>query len=563
MKKNKKDNKVKLNATDVALICGMLHLDCGKMIKYEKKILKNNPSLRETIDLIGKDTKTYLAVMIGYHISKIEKINKKKKKAIAKSRKSNKKNQAKDEAYWQTKTNRNFDCNTDSLFDSELPPLGTLPIDNKADDKSVGEAVSSEPIRRVSPIYFTGAARVISVYESEPGIRVAGCMVCSGMLKVNTKAQVIRNDRIICEGTITKLKRFKNEVDEVNRGFETGVVIDNCGDIRHNDFVVCFDVPDADSTVNTDNSKADAANDVKPQDKQLDDDPVDKDASSEIIYRADPEDLIGKATVSDVICIGRRTVVADCMVYDGKLKVHTKAQVIRDGRVVYEGTIVKLNNHDDYVNEVCSGRKAAVAIGDFSDYKINDIIDCFEDKAEDEDSAANTDNDNTTLQPVDETTPTQYTVPKFIDGGRYKILITNVDTENNTYTYLDLGEYHDTTPAMAPTILSSLGAICEEDCCKLAEKFGIEPNRVSYGTDAISVDLPTKSQLDVLKSMYNDLNLNDSTLEKYLFEKPLLVYDAFGIDRHKSRTALMPNGELTKRQCNWHAVVIPSVTIEF
>ena len=561
MKKNKKNTTTKLNATDVALICGMLHLDCGKMVKYEKKILKNNPSLRETIDLIGKDTKTYLAVMIGYHISKIEKVNKKKKKAIAKSRKSNKKNQAKDEFYWQTKTNRNFAGNTDNLFDSELPPLGTLPTDNKADDKSVGEDISSEPIRRVSPIYFTGAARVISVYESEPGIRVAGCMVCSGMLKVNTKAQVIRNDRIICEGTITKLKRFKNEVDEVNRGFETGVVIDNCGDIRHNDFVVCFDVePDADSTVNTDNSKANAANDVKPQDKQLDD-PVSKDASSEIIYRADPEDLIGKATVSDVICIGRRTVVADCMVDDGKLKVHTKAQVIRDGRVVYEGAIVNLNNHDGYVNEVCSGRKAAVAIGGFIDYKINDVIECFEDKAEDKDSAANTDNDNTTLQPVDEIRPTKYTVPKYIEGGDFKILVTDVDIDNGKLTYLDLGECSNVTPACASSVLSATELIGEANHCEIAEKFGIEPEYVNSGVDHIRTELPTKDQIETLKDV--DIWRFDTVLSNRLTDMPILIDDGTEEGKCKSRTALMPNGKLAKRQSNWHAVLVPSVTIEF
>lgn len=447
-KNKKKNNKVKLSATDTALLCGVLHLDCGKMVKYEKKILKNNPALRETIDLIGKDTKAYLALMIGYHIAKIEKINKKKKKAVAKSRKSSKKCQAKDEFYWQTETNRNFAGNTDGLFDMELPPLGILPTDNndktvaavnttanneKSQDKQpddkpvgpVGKDANSEPIRRVSPFDVIGAARIFSVYESEPGIRVAGCIVCSGKLKVNTKAQVIRNGRVICEGTITKLKRFKDEVDEVNRGFETGVVLDNCDDIRHNDFIECFEAePDTDSTVNTDN-------------------------------------------------------------------------------------------------------------------------------------------DNTILQPVDKTVPNQYTVPQFINGDHFKILVTDVDTENNTLTYLDLGEYSNTTPAKAPAALSAIGAISEEDHRKLAEDFGIDPEWVSTGIDDIRTELPTKKQLETLKDMYNGLNINDDTLKGYLFENPLLVYDIFGDDGCESRTVMLPNGELTKRQSNWHAVVIPSVTIEF
>lgn len=447
-KNKKKNNKVKLSAADTALLCGVLHLDCGKMVKYDKKIIKNNPDLRKMMNLIGKDTKAYLALMIGYHIAKIEKINKKKKKVVAKSRKSNKKCQAKDEFYWQTETNRNFAGNTDGLFDLELPPLGTLPsdINNKAeaavnttantekpqdkqsDDKPVcpvGKDANSEPIRRVSPFDVIGAARIFSVYESEPGIRVAGCIVCNGKLKVNTKAQVIRNGRVICEGTITKLKRFKNEVDEVNRGFETGVVLDNCDDIRHNDFIECFEAePDTDSTVNTDN-------------------------------------------------------------------------------------------------------------------------------------------DNTILQPVDKTVPNQYTVPQFINGDHFKILVTDVDTENNTLTYLDLGEYSNTTPAKAPAALSAIGAISEEDHRKLAEEFGIDPEWVATGIDDIRTELPTKKQLETLKDMYNGLNINDDTLKGYLLDNPLLVYDIFGDDGCESRTVMLPNGELTKRQSNWHAVVIPSVTIEF
>mgnify|MGYP004582848681 CR=1 FL=1 len=441
MKKNKKDNKVKLNATDVALICGMLHLDCGKMLKYEKKILKNNPALRETIDLIGKDTKTYLAVMLGYHIAKIEKVNKKKKKSIAKSRKSNKKCQAKDEFYWQTETNRNFAGNTDSLFDSELPPLGILPSD------------------------------------------------------INNKAEAA--------------------------------------------------------------AKNTTANNEKSQDKLSDDKPVGEDAGSEIIYRADPENLIGKATVSDVLVIGSRTVVADCMVDDGKLKVHTKAQVIRCGRVVYEGTIVKLNNHDDDVNGVCSGRKVAVAIGDFSDYEINDVIECFEDEPD----ADNTNTDMAVPQTDNESLSSQCTVPKFINGGDYKILVTNVDIDNGTLTYLDLAEWCMVAPVCVSSVLSADRSIDEAAHCELAEKFGIDPEYVNSGVDHIRIELPTEEQIETLKTF--DISRFDTVLSGRLTNKPILIDDGTDEGKYKSRTAMMPNGKIAKRNSNWNALVIPSVTIEF
>lgn len=438
-KNKKKNNKVKLSAADIALICGMLHLDCGKMVKYDKKILKNNPSLRKTMDLIGKDTKAYLALMIGYHIAKIEKINKKKKKAVAKSRKSSKTYHTKNNPYQHANMNRNFAGNTDGLFDLELPPLGTLPSD------------------------------------------------------INNKVE---------------------------------------------------------AAVNT------TANTEKPQDKQLDDDPIGKDASSEIIYCADPEDLIGKATVSDVLVIGERTVVADCTVDVGKLKVHTKAQVIRCGRVVYEGTIVKLNNHDDDVNEVCSGRKAAVAIGDFSDYKIDDIIDCFEDKAEDEDSELEK------YWNVDDG-QVPFATPKLINGDYFDVLVTNVDRENGKLTYLSLKGYHFTTPTSIQTYLSAIGNLRDDDNIRLAEDFGIDENIIANGVDFVDVQIPTAGQIRMLKEMYESMNIHDEDLKYFLFNKPVLVDDGTEEGKHKSCTAMMPNGKIAKRNSNWNALVVPSVTIEF
>lgn len=448
-KNKKKNNKVKLSATDTALLCGVVHLDCGKMVKYEKKILKNNPALREMINFIGKDTKAYLALMIGYHIAKIEKINKKKKKAVAKSRKSSKTYYAKNSSY------KTRDCA--KLADSEFTKLA------EKDDSSFLDV----------PVGF-----------------------CLGDIPTN-----------------------------------------NSG-------------------------KHDAANNEKSQDKQSDDKPVGKDASSEIIYRADPEDVIGTAEVTGVYESKPGNKVVECWIYTGKLKVNAKAQVIRNGRVVHEGAIIKLELYKNDVDEVCNNFKADVTIENYNDIKKYDTIECFEAEP-DTDNIVNTDNDNTVLQPVDETVPNQYTVPQFINGDRFKILVTDVDTENNTLTYLDLGEYSNTTPAKAPAALSAIGTISEEDHRKLAEDLGIDPEWAATGVDDVRVELPTKAQLETLKGKYDDLNINDDTLKGYLFENPLLVYDIFGDDGCKSRTVMLPNGELTKRQSNWHAVVIPSVTIEF
>ena len=256
-----------------------------------------------------------------------------------------------------------------------------------------------------------------------------------------------------------------------------------------------------------------------------------------------------------MLVIGSRTVVADCMVDDGELKVHTKAQVIRCGRVVYEGTIVKLNNHDDDVNGVCSGRKVAVAIGDFSDYEINDVIECFEDKGEEDDDLEKYWNVDDGQVP--------FATPKLINGEYFDVLVTNVDRENGKLTYLSLKGYHFTTPASIQTYLSAIGNLRDDDNIRLAEDFGIDENIIANGVDFVDVQIPTAGQIRMLKEMYESMNIHDEDLKYFLFNKPVLVDDGTEEGKHKSCTAMMPNGKLAKRNSNWNALVIPSVTIEF
>lgn len=256
---------------------------------------------------------------------------------------------------------------------------------------------------------------------------------------------------------------------------------------------------------------------------------------------------IGSALVNSMFPLSPRNNIISCCVYDGKLSTGSKVRVYRNGELIHEGTITNLKRFGRDVAEVETGFDFGVTIEGYIDARKNDIVECYESESVEE-----------------EPTPCQFTAPKFIDGGYFKILVTDVDTDSNTLTYLDLGEYRNTTPTMVPTILSSIGAICEEDHRKLAEEFGIDPEYVDTGVDDARVEIPTRGQLELLKEMYNGLNLNDDTLKGYLFENPLLVYDAYEADgERKSRTALMPNGRLAKRQSNWHAVLIPSVTIEF
>ena len=72
--------------------------------------------------------------------------------------------------------------------------------------------------------------------------RVAGCRVTEGNVKRGAKVRLIRDNVVIHEGTLSTLKRFKDEVREVNSGQECGMAFENYQDLKTGDVIVCFDV---------------------------------------------------------------------------------------------------------------------------------------------------------------------------------------------------------------------------------------------------------------------------------------------------------------------------------
>ncbi|NVN94723.1 MAG: translation initiation factor IF-2 [Bacteroidetes bacterium] len=66
---------------------------------------------------------------------------------------------------------------------------------------------------------------------------IAGCMVLDGKITRNTKIRIIRDGIVVYTGRLGSLKRFKDDVKEVNSGFECGLNIDNFNDIKVGDIV--------------------------------------------------------------------------------------------------------------------------------------------------------------------------------------------------------------------------------------------------------------------------------------------------------------------------------------
>ena len=71
---------------------------------------------------------------------------------------------------------------------------------------------------------------------------IAGCRVLEGKIIRNNKVRVIRDGIVVYEGTLSSLKRFKEDVREVESGFECGIGIENFNDIKEGDTIESFKI---------------------------------------------------------------------------------------------------------------------------------------------------------------------------------------------------------------------------------------------------------------------------------------------------------------------------------
>ncbi|MBO5851335.1 MAG: translation initiation factor IF-2, partial [Clostridia bacterium] len=94
---------------------------------------------------------------------------------------------------------------------------------------------------KFSDVYM-GKADVRDTFKITGVGTVAGCYVTDGKILRSGKLRIYRNDVMICEGNVLQLKRFKDDVKEVNQGYECGISIENFDDIKIGDFIECYSV---------------------------------------------------------------------------------------------------------------------------------------------------------------------------------------------------------------------------------------------------------------------------------------------------------------------------------
>ncbi len=88
---------------------------------------------------------------------------------------------------------------------------------------------------------FIGYAEIKDVFKVSNVGKVAGCLVTEGVARRSAGVRLLRDNVVIHEGTLKTLKRFKDEVSEVQSGQECGMAFENYDDIRPKDVIEIFE----------------------------------------------------------------------------------------------------------------------------------------------------------------------------------------------------------------------------------------------------------------------------------------------------------------------------------
>ena len=90
------------------------------------------------------------------------------------------------------------------------------------------------------------------------------------------------------------------------------------------------------------------------------------------------EKITGSAEVRQLFKFSKVGIIAGSYVIDGVMKRDSKARVIRDGIVIYDGNINSIQREKDSVKEVKKGLECGITIENYNDIKVGDIIEGYE-----------------------------------------------------------------------------------------------------------------------------------------------------------------------------------------
>ncbi|MCL5048714.1 MAG: translation initiation factor IF-2 [Firmicutes bacterium] len=106
------------------------------------------------------------------------------------------------------------------------------------------EEIQAAMIGMLAPVYqevVTGDAEVREIFRVPKVGAIAGCYVQNGVITRGSKVRFLRDGTIIWKGTITSLKRFKEDAREVQSGFECGIGLSDFSDLKSGDVIETYE----------------------------------------------------------------------------------------------------------------------------------------------------------------------------------------------------------------------------------------------------------------------------------------------------------------------------------
>jgi translation initiation factor IF-2 len=93
-----------------------------------------------------------------------------------------------------------------------------------------------------------GEAEVRATFRASRLGTIAGCMVTTGVVRRGAQVRVVRDGTVIYETTIASLRRVKDDVREVQEGFECGILLENFNDVKEGDVLEAYETRQVERT---------------------------------------------------------------------------------------------------------------------------------------------------------------------------------------------------------------------------------------------------------------------------------------------------------------------------
>ncbi len=93
-----------------------------------------------------------------------------------------------------------------------------------------------------------GEAEVRALFRVSRLGTIAGCMVTSGVVRRGARVRVVRDGAVVVETSVAQLRRFKDDVREVQEGFECGILLEGFNDVKEGDVLEVYEVREVERT---------------------------------------------------------------------------------------------------------------------------------------------------------------------------------------------------------------------------------------------------------------------------------------------------------------------------